>query len=927
QNIFYIAAQYARLYGCTKPDHFITSGLDTFSTWDETYVHHLHNDDRTVLMVREEDGHREPWTWTREYGDGRVFYTAYGHDERTWEHPGFQELVKRGILWAVGERVRGLWDTYRQDMPELAYQEDVGPIPNYEQRDPSPQFQEPLSPEDSRKLMQVPPGFRLELFASEPDVINPITMDWDERGRLWVVETVDYPNTVREVRTVGDDRIKICEDTDGDGRADKFTIFADNLNIPTSMAFVNGGVLVAQAPYFIFLKDTDGDDRADVREIVMDGWGTFDTHAGPSNLQYGLDNKIWGVVGYSGFEGTIGEEDFRFRQGIYRFSRAFDDFEFLTPTSNNTWGLGFTSENEVFASTANNTHSVYMSIPDAYFEEVRGIPLMGSSKIDGHYAMHPITPNFRQVDVFGGFTAAAGHHFYTAADYPEAYHDRIALVCEPTGGLVHAAIIEPQGAGFEERDGWNLLAGADEWVSPVEAKVGPDGQVWVADWYNFIVQHNPTPTPERGGFEGENGAGNAYINPLRDKAHGRIWRVVYDEGEGKNPIQGLDPDNADGLVAALASDNRFWRMTAQRLLVERGQTDVIPQLLIWMGSRSAMAALHALWTLEGLDAIKRPNVRTEVIQALEHPAPAVRKAAIQIASQHGLIRLDDLMARLGEEDSPRVQLAILLAITDQPASRETGDALYTYSQQNGVEDDPYLAKALYVAASKHREGFVAAYLEDHPTFEAELAAALPLEDPAYDDSRWQTMDLPQRLEQAGLEIDGEVWFRATLELTAAEARQDMELHLGPIDETDETWVNGQKVGGMERERDVERVYRVPTSFLQAGTNQIAIRTQDERGWGGFRGEPEQFYYLIGGERKSLPATWKYKVTEVLRSYGSELFFGESLADVLVRTYWQEFESEEEEKAEKATAASATVDQTIELGVIKNEMKYDRTEFT
>ncbi len=150
------------------------------------------------------------------------------------------------------------------------------------------------------KLTQVPVDFEVKLFAQEPDITNPIAMSWDERGRLWIVESVDYPNTFLETDGAANDRIKICEDTDGDGKADKFTVFADKLNIPTSMVFANGGVIVSMAPYFLFLKDTNGDDKADIREVVMDGWEKTDTHFGPSNLQYGFNNKIWGVVG-SGF--------------------------------------------------------------------------------------------------------------------------------------------------------------------------------------------------------------------------------------------------------------------------------------------------------------------------------------------------------------------------------------------------------------------------------------------------------------------------------------------------------------------------------------------------------------------------------------------------------------------------------------------------
>ena len=143
--------------------------------------------------------------------------------------------------------------------------------------------------------IQVPPDFELQLFAAEPDIVKPIAMAWDERGRLWIAETVDYPNEVREGEP-GRDRIKILEDTDRDGRADKFTVFAEGLNIPTSLTFANGGVIVAQAPHFLFLKDTDGDDKADERQVILSGWGTRDTHAGPSNLRYGFDNHIWGAA-------------------------------------------------------------------------------------------------------------------------------------------------------------------------------------------------------------------------------------------------------------------------------------------------------------------------------------------------------------------------------------------------------------------------------------------------------------------------------------------------------------------------------------------------------------------------------------------------------------------------------------------------------
>lgn len=617
-----------------KKDHPAMQPVEEFSTWDETYFHDKMTDDRTILMERVEGDHREPWTWVKEHGKGKIFYTAYGHDERTWSNPEFHKLIKSGILWAISDEVKKQWEAYIKEVPNLVYK-DVPNIPNYEKRDPAPKYQEPLSPEESKKLIHVPPGFKLELFASEPDIINPIDMAWDERGRLWVIETVDYPNTVRDDNGVGDDRIKICEDTDGDGKADKFTVFADKLNIPTSLVFADGGLIVAQAPHFLFLKDTNGDDKADVREVLIDGWGTFDTHAGPSNLQYGIDNQIYGVVGYSGFEGNIAGAARKFKQGMYRFTSDVSSFEFLTSTSNNTWGFGLTENNDLFASTANNTHSVFMGIPDKILENVEGIPKNGSAKIDGHYGMQPITSKVRQVDVFGGFTAAAGHSFYTARNFPKSYWNKVAFVCEPTGHLVHVAKIEKDGAGFKEHNGGNLFASADEWVSPVAAKVGPDGAVWVLDWYNFIIQHNPTPSENRGGYDAENGPGNAYENPLRDKSHGRIWRVVYADAPDYEPLV-LSKENPEELVEALQHENLFWRLTAQRLLVERGEKDILPELykLVKNGKQDELGinpgAIHALWTIHGLGVVPSDQQATAVVlDALNHRAAGVRKAAVQ----------------------------------------------------------------------------------------------------------------------------------------------------------------------------------------------------------------------------------------------------------------------------------------------------------
>src|SRR5262249_36565384 len=184
--------------------------------------------------------------------------------------------------------------------------------------EPLRKMQVPLDPEESVKHMVHPKGFELKLFVSDAQLGGkPICMNWDERGRLWVAVTVDYPNELQAAGK-GRDRILICEDTRGEGKADKITVFADKLSIPTSLTFARGGVIVHQAPQTLFLKDTDGDDVADVRQVLFTGWSTSDTHAGPSNLQYGLDNWLYGIVGYAGYRGTIGGPRHDFRQGFHR---------------------------------------------------------------------------------------------------------------------------------------------------------------------------------------------------------------------------------------------------------------------------------------------------------------------------------------------------------------------------------------------------------------------------------------------------------------------------------------------------------------------------------------------------------------------------------------------------------------------------------
>ena len=276
-----------------EPGHPILKGLKSFESWDETYVHHKHNPEgRTVLETRKEGSGEEPWTWVRQEGKGRVFYTAWGHDERTFGNPAFHKLLQRGLYWAVSRdpesagSYRGAPEMTKiaKDLPPFEYQAAKVPFYDPDRRgggkDTLGQMQKPLDTPQSMRHISNPANLELKLFATEPMIDGkPIALNWDERGRLWVAETVDYPNEKRPPGQ-GRDRIRILEDTDGDGMADKSTVFADKLSIPTSMIFVKGGLLVHQAPETLLLLDTNGDDVADERKVLFTGWNAGDTHAG-----------------------------------------------------------------------------------------------------------------------------------------------------------------------------------------------------------------------------------------------------------------------------------------------------------------------------------------------------------------------------------------------------------------------------------------------------------------------------------------------------------------------------------------------------------------------------------------------------------------------------------------------------------------------
>ena len=683
----------------TAPDHPVMRGYEGFETWDETYVHDRHGDDRTILQKRED----EPWSWVRRHGKGRIFYTAYGHDMRCWSQPGFHELLRRAILWSVGPDVRKKLSALK--LPALESEEML--LPGYKERKAITRGQKPLPPAQSIKLAQVPNGFEIALFASEPDIVNPIHVAWDHRGRAFVIETVDYPNNL-QAGNLGHDRIRICEDTNGDGRADKFTLFADRLSIPTSMVFANGGVICTNGTQMLFLKDTDGDDKADVRKVLFEGFSMGDTHAGPSNLRYGFDNWIYATIGYSGFKGMVGGEKHKFATGLFRFKADGSKLEFLQHTTNNTWGLGFTSDFDIMGSTANGNPSWYFTFPQSVYQAA-GMEAPRTPPADDNPKFFPISTDIRQVDVHGGYTAAAGHAFYTSDRFPTEWRDRIAFVTEPTGKLVGQFEISRKGAGFTARQlPGNLYASADAWSSPVFAETGPDGAVWICDWYNLIIQHNPTPS-----MDSTRGPGNAYETPIRDVRHGRIYRV-YPKGSPNDRNPQLDITDPGTLIAALAHPNLFWRLEAQRLLVETKSASAIPKLQEMAAVAEGSAAYHAFLALQGLDALDKPLVTA----AHQSSHRGLRRAAIAHPLSDTLVPAADA----------RELAEWLVARTRIPSSEAVGRMLHATLMQHRemIHGDPACADAWQIAARHHARGVLLAAAESATVSDADAPLLDPL---------------------------------------------------------------------------------------------------------------------------------------------------------------------------------------------------------
>lgn len=512
-----------------------------------------------------------------------------------------------------------------------------------------------LSPEEAQRKFTLPEGFEIRLFASEPEVVNPVAMTWDERGRLWVVELYEYPLGAKAGEAPRD-RIKILEDTDADGHADKVTVWADGLNLATGLLLGHGGAYVGQAPHLLFLKDTDGDGRADVREVVKTGFGMEDRHELLNGFTWGPDGQMYmthGVFTRSTVKDPNGNtaDPVLLTAGVARMNPATKKFEVYAEGTSNPWGVDFDRVGNAFVSACVIEHLFHLA-PGGIYDRQAGTP----PNPYAYQSLPAINDHPHHMAAYAGIQVYQGDQF-------SADNQGTILQGNIHDNAVHQDVLKPNGSSFIASKWRDLVRANDGWFMPVSTQVGPDGAVWIMDWYDRYPCYQ-----------------NANADPAGvDREHGRIWRVVYTGGVKGKPVPSRPSPSMDlaklespALVELLAAANVWQRRTAQRLLDERrdpkSQAPLLQLFAQGGGTPAPGAAPHAapldarlaaLWTLHGSGFLTE-----EVLaKAAEDAEAGIRLWAARLIGERQVASEAELalLRKLAADADPSVRLAVAVA--------------------------------------------------------------------------------------------------------------------------------------------------------------------------------------------------------------------------------------------------------------------------
>lgn len=568
----------------------------------------------------------------------------------------------------------------------------------------------PLSPDEALQSFRLEPGLRVELVAAEPTVVDPVALAFDEHGRLFVAENRGYPTSADPPRGI----IALLEDADGDGRFEKRALFADGLTFPNGLMPWQGGVLVTCAPDLLFLQDTNHDGRADLRQVWFTGFDPSNTtQLRVSHPTLSIDNWIYVTSGLvSGKIRRPGatnfleiKTDFRFRPGLGQWEAAEGRSQF---------GLSFDDFGRRFI-CMNRLHVQHVVLPARY---LRRAPLLGliepvqdcpeslePEPLPGHKPaarIHPISDNITTADSHAGtFTAACGVTVYRGTALPPEY-DASVLACDPAANLVHRDKLIPVGSTFVAKSTGTtneFLASTDNWFRPVFLANAPDGAIYICDMYRETIEH-PQYLPEeirkRTRFDG-------------GKDKGRIYRVT---GSASRKSQtNFAKRDTKSLIDLLAHPDGWWRDTAHRLLLERLDRSVTPDLArVANRSPSPQARVHALNLLDALHALDNRILAA----ALADKHAPVREHALRLAEPRLSGEILQSVLLKARDPDPRVRLQCAASL-GETSRKEIVDALVAIALRDA--HDRWTRTALLSSLSRHGDVVLEKLLAEERTDE------------------------------------------------------------------------------------------------------------------------------------------------------------------------------------------------------------------
>tara|TARA_B110000438_G_scaffold294885_1_gene336979 strand:+ start:3287 stop:6730 length:3444 start_codon:yes stop_codon:yes gene_type:complete len=480
-------------------------------------------------------------------------------------------------------------------------------------------------PSEQIKTFVLDEGLEINLFASDPMIAKPIGMNWDEKGRLWVVSSRLYPHIKPGQRS--DDKVVVLEDLNGDGVADKSTDFAKDLLIPTGIMPGDGGVYVANSTEILFLRDLDGDLKEDQRRVVLSGFGTEDTHhiihafrGGPEGMMY-FNQSIYI---HSHIETPHGVRRLM-AGGIWHYRPETGELEVFSRGFVNSWGHIFDRYGQSFATDGAYGEGINYVFPGSVF-----VTAYNAKRI-----MRGLNP---------GQPKHCGLEIVNSSHFPDEWQGNL-ITNDFRGHRVNRFVMSESGSGYVSRQAPDLIRTTHKSFRPIDVKVGPDGALYIADWYNPIIQHGEVD----------------FRDPRRDQVHGRIWRITY-KGRKLSQKPKFEDQGIRAVVNQLKSPDSYTRHFAKRNLRLRKKSEVIRELKFLEGSEGITEEdrLEILWANQAVNELDESLLK-KLLVSKDH---RIRAAAVRVL-YHWSDRLEDHMDFLGQaviDDHPRVRLEAVSAL-------------------------------------------------------------------------------------------------------------------------------------------------------------------------------------------------------------------------------------------------------------------------